>query len=68
MLKRVILKILIVYKKYISKGGHCRFVPSCSEYAYEAIDKHGIVKGWWMGIKRILKCHPWGKSGIDLVK
>lgn len=68
MLKKIILKSLVWYKKYISRGEHCRFVPSCGEYTYEAIEKYGIVKGGWKGVKRILKCHPWGKSGIDLLK
>jgi uncharacterized protein len=68
MLKKIVLKVLFWYKKYISFGNHCRFVPTCSEYTYEAIEKHGIIKGGIMGMKRLLKCHPWGKSGIDLVK
>lgn len=45
----------------------CRHYPSCSSYAVEAIDEWGFLKGWWLSIKRIGKCHPWGTSGIDLV-
>ena len=45
----------------------CRFEPTCSHYALEAIQKHGIFKGIWLSIKRISKCHPWGKSGFDPV-
>ena len=45
----------------------CRFYPTCSNYALEALKKHGLVKGSWLGIKRIAKCHPWGKSGFDPV-
>lgn len=45
----------------------CRFVPSCSQYALEAILKHGIFKGGWLAIKRIGRCHPWGGSGYDPV-
>ena len=44
----------------------CRFVPTCSEYTKSKIKEHGFVKGIYLGIKRILKCHPFGKSGYDL--
>jgi len=43
-------------------------IPTCSEYMYQAVDKYGVIKGGWMGIKRLIKCNPWGKSGIDLLK
>ncbi|WP_372472854.1 membrane protein insertion efficiency factor YidD [Capnocytophaga sp. ARDL2] len=45
----------------------CRFSPTCSQYTLEALQKHGLIKGGWLGIKRILSCHPWGKSGYDPV-
>ena len=45
----------------------CRFTPTCSNYAIEAINKHGPFKGFWLAIKRISKCHPWGDSGHDPV-
>ena len=45
----------------------CRFQPTCSEYAYEAIETYGAVRGSWMGLRRILRCHPWGGSGWDPV-
>ncbi|NPD82554.1 membrane protein insertion efficiency factor YidD [Prevotella sp. PINT] len=45
----------------------CRFTPTCSEYMRQAIIKHGSVKGLWLGIRRILRCHPWGGSGYDPV-
>lgn len=45
----------------------CRFSPTCSHYALEALKKHGLIKGGWLGIKRIASCHPWGKSGYDPV-
>ena len=44
----------------------CRFVPTCSEYTKIKILEQGFIKGWYLGIKRILKCHPFGKSGYDL--
>ena len=68
MSKKIVLKILVWYKKYISRGENCRFIPSCSEYAYEAINKYGVIKGLWLGIKRILRCNPKGGSGIDLLQ
>ncbi|MBC8882653.1 membrane protein insertion efficiency factor YidD [Flavobacterium piscinae] len=45
----------------------CRFEPTCSHYSAEAIQKHGVLKGIWLSLKRISKCHPWGKSGYDPV-
>ncbi|PBQ34736.1 membrane protein insertion efficiency factor YidD [Sphingobacteriaceae bacterium] len=45
----------------------CRYTPSCSEYAVQAINKYGAFKGGWLGFKRILRCHPWGGHGYDPV-
>lgn len=63
--------ILLVrfYQKCISplKPPSCRFTPTCSEYAIEALRKHGPVKGSWLALRRILRCHPWGGSGYDPV-
>lgn len=61
--------LITVYKYVISPllGPRCRYLPTCSSYAVEAIDKYGPIKGGWLGIKRILRCHPWGDSGYDPV-
>jgi putative membrane protein insertion efficiency factor len=45
----------------------CRYTPTCSQYAKEALQKHGLLKGGYLGLKRILSCHPWGGSGFDPV-
>lgn len=57
------------YRKFISPftAPSCRFTPTCSEYAIQAITKHGPFKGTWLAVKRILRCHPWGGSGYDPV-
>ncbi|PIR32080.1 MAG: membrane protein insertion efficiency factor YidD [Alphaproteobacteria bacterium CG11_big_fil_rev_8_21_14_0_20_44_7] len=69
ILKKIATTILRFYKYIISPflGYNCRFHPSCSEYTEEAINKHGVLKGGWLGFKRICRCHPFGKSGIDNV-
>ena len=67
-MKKAVLKILVFYKKYISRDNYCRMIPTCSQYTYEAVEKYGVLKGLWLGMVRILKCHPWGKSGADLLK
>lgn len=63
------LALLKFYKMCISPylGNHCRFTPTCSAYAMEAIQKYGIFKGGWLALKRLLRCHPWGGSGYDPV-
>jgi len=48
-------------------GKQCRFIPTCSQYGIEAIQKHGAFKGSWLAIKRIIRCNPWGGSGYDPV-
>jgi uncharacterized protein len=48
-------------------GPRCRYLPSCSEYALEALARHGVGRGGWLALRRILRCHPWGGSGYDPV-
>ena len=69
MLKRLLILPIRFYQRSISPlfPTACRITPTCSQYAIEAIDKHGPVKGLWLAIKRISRCHPWGGSGYDPV-
>ena len=67
---RVILIALIRgYQLLLSPflGQHCRFYPSCSQYAREAIERHGAVYGVWLAIRRVSRCHPWHPGGVDPV-
>jgi putative membrane protein insertion efficiency factor len=61
--------LIKIYQKVISPliGPKCRFTPTCSNYAVEALKKYGVFKGSWLAVKRITKCHPWGGSGYDPV-
>jgi uncharacterized protein len=64
------LMALRFYKAYLSIlfAGQCRFVPSCSEYSYEAVERFGLARGSWLTLKRLLRCHPFsGKFGFDPV-
>lgn len=66
-MKKIAIVILKGYKKYISPhlGNNCRFTPTCSEYAMDAIEIHGIIKGSLLASWRILRCNPFGKVGYD---
>ena len=62
--------IIIIYQRMISPllPPTCRYNPTCSEYAKEAINKYGVYKGIYLAVKRLLTCHPWGDHGEDLLK
>jgi uncharacterized protein len=68
-MKRALLGLLRVYQYAISPmlGRNCRFYPTCSEYAMEAIERHGALKGVWMALRRVLRCHPFHPGGYDPV-
>lgn len=68
-LRKIIILPIKIYQKLISPllGNNCRFIPTCSSYTIEAIEKYGVFKGLKLGLKRIKKCHPWGDSGYDPV-
>ncbi|MCJ7525917.1 MAG: membrane protein insertion efficiency factor YidD [Candidatus Aminicenantes bacterium] len=68
-MKKVLLLLIKIYKMALSPllGRHCRFLPTCSTYTYEAVEKHGALLGVFLGLKRILKCHPFHAGGHDPV-
>jgi len=67
--KKPVILLLRGYKLAISPllGQRCRFYPSCSEYTMQAVERFGVVRGGWLGAKRIGRCHPLNEGGIDLV-
>ena len=73
-MKKIFIKIIEFYKKNISPylsqvcNIHCKFEPTCSEYAKQAIEKYGVLKGSWLSFKRIIRCNPFSKGGYDPLK
>lgn len=66
MIKKILIKLICIYQKISSlKPPVCRFYPTCSEYMKQAIQKYGILKGGFLGIKRICRCHPLNPGGYD---
>ncbi|MBX3648329.1 MAG: membrane protein insertion efficiency factor YidD [Rhodocyclaceae bacterium] len=68
-MKRLLVLLVRTYRLAISPlvGRNCRFHPSCSEYAIEALEKHGGYRGLWLATKRVSRCHPWHPGGYDPV-
>ncbi|HLH69355.1 MAG TPA: membrane protein insertion efficiency factor YidD [Candidatus Dormibacteraeota bacterium] len=68
-MKRVLLTLIRAYQLGLSPllGASCRYWPTCSQYTYEAVEKHGWLRGSWMGIKRVSRCHPLARGGYDPV-
>jgi putative membrane protein insertion efficiency factor len=67
MMRRLLLSGIRLYQRAISPIllPSCRFVPSCSSYTHEAIEKYGVLKGAWIGFRRLLRCHPFAHGGYD---
>lgn len=65
----LVVSLLRLYRAVVSPmyGPTCRFYPSCSEYALIAVDRHGVLRGGWLAIRRLLRCHPWNPGGVDPV-
>lgn len=68
-LQRALILLVRGYQLLISPflGNNCRFYPTCSQYCIEAMETHGVIKGFWMGLKRLARCHPFCEGGIDPV-
>lgn len=70
MVKRILLALVWTYRRWISPlfPARCRFYPSCSEYALQALQRYGALKGGWLALKRLARCGPWSKGGYDPLK
>lgn len=67
LLGRALIAMVYVYRGTLGRflGGQCRYHPTCSQYMIDAVHKHGPVRGAWRGVKRIARCHPFGRGGYD---
>ncbi len=68
-MKRFVLAMIRLYQNTISRAlpPSCRFYPSCSQYGYEAVSKYGVLKGGWLAVRRLARCHPFNPGGYDPV-
>jgi putative membrane protein insertion efficiency factor len=68
-MRRILISLIAVYRACLSPilGNHCRFYPSCSAYAQQAIAEHGVIKGSLLALRRLSRCHPWHEGGVDPV-
>ena len=68
-MKRIVIALIGAYRYLLSPwwGGQCRFTPTCSEYAMQAVECHGCARGSWVALRRIARCHPWRPGGFDPV-
>jgi len=68
-MKMLLIGLIRLYRYFISPllGNRCRFHPSCSEYAVEALQRHGAWRGTWLAMRRLSRCHPWHSGGFDPV-
>jgi putative membrane protein insertion efficiency factor len=68
-MKQLVLAMIRLYQNTISKvlPPSCRFYPSCSQYGYEAVNKYGVLKGGWLAVRRLARCHPFNPGGYDPV-
>jgi putative membrane protein insertion efficiency factor len=69
-MQRIVIALLRAYKAFVSPllPSACRFYPTCSEYMIEAVAKHGTLRGIWMGVRRVGRCHPFHEGGFDPVR